>query len=92
LTFNTVADEASNASGRTWLLASGQLRVSEAGSGLEIAKRSFADRIGKQQLKTGTGGACAPLSEILPAARVARFVRMTKEKPEPEKGTGLEKD
>jgi hypothetical protein len=30
-----------------------------------------------QQLETGTGGACAPLSEILPAARVARFVRMT---------------
>ena len=30
-----------------------------------------------QQPKTGTGGACAPLSEILPSARVARFVRMT---------------
>src|SRR5260221_8462644 len=33
--------------------------------------------IGRQQLRTGTGGAYAPLSEILPAARVARFVRMT---------------
>ena len=30
-----------------------------------------------QQRKTGTGRARAPLSEILPAARVARFVRMT---------------
>src|SRR5580704_11692612 len=30
-----------------------------------------------QHLKTGTGGACAPLSEILPAARAARSVRMT---------------
>jgi hypothetical protein len=30
-----------------------------------------------QRLRTGTGGACAPLSEILPAARVAHFVRMT---------------
>ncbi|HKN12111.1 MAG TPA: hypothetical protein VJX68_02860 [Candidatus Binatus sp.] len=29
--------------------------------------------------RTGTGGACAPLSEILPAARVARYVRMTQE-------------
>jgi len=27
--------------------------------------------------ETGTGAADAPLSEILPAARVARFVRMT---------------
>jgi hypothetical protein len=33
---------------------------------------------GWQQSETGTGGAYAPLSEILPAARVARFVRMTK--------------
>jgi hypothetical protein len=31
-----------------------------------------------QQFKTGTGFATAKLSEILPAARVARFVRMTK--------------
>jgi hypothetical protein len=30
-----------------------------------------------RELKTGTGFACAKLSEILPAARVARFVRMT---------------
>jgi hypothetical protein len=44
---------------------------------LKIAKRSFGILIGKQQRKTGTGGARAPLSEILPAARVARFVRMT---------------
>src|SRR5271163_4084820 len=36
---------------------------------------------GRQQPKTGTGGACAPLSEILPSARVARFVRMTQEPP-----------
>jgi hypothetical protein len=35
-------DEASIASGRTWLPASGQLRASEAGSGfLKIAQRSF---------------------------------------------------
>jgi hypothetical protein len=30
-----------------------------------------------RDLKTGTGFADAKLSEILPAARVARFVRMT---------------
>jgi hypothetical protein len=36
-------DEASNASGRNWLLASGQLRASEAGTGFEIAQRSFAE-------------------------------------------------
>jgi hypothetical protein len=36
-------DKASNASGRKWLLASGQLRDSEAGSGFEIAQRSFAE-------------------------------------------------
>ena len=29
--------------------------------------------------EVGTGFACAKLSEILPAARVARFVRMTRE-------------
>ena len=34
-----------------------------------------------QQRRTGTGGACAPLSEILPPARVARFVGMTEEMP-----------
>ncbi|MFZ2060033.1 MAG: hypothetical protein WAU82_03405, partial [Candidatus Binatus sp.] len=34
-------DVASNASGRTWLLASGQLRASEAGTGSEIAQRSL---------------------------------------------------
>jgi hypothetical protein len=77
-----ILSEASNASAEKDL---GQLRVSEAGTGFEIAKRSFADfgahaspdfhRM--QQLETGTGGACTPLSEILPSARVARFVRMT---------------
>jgi hypothetical protein len=36
-------DKASNASGGTWLLASGQLRASETGSGFEIAQRSFSD-------------------------------------------------
>jgi hypothetical protein len=36
-------DKASSASGRNWLLASGQLRASEAGSGSEIAQRSFSD-------------------------------------------------
>ncbi|MFZ2063168.1 MAG: hypothetical protein WAU82_19330, partial [Candidatus Binatus sp.] len=55
----------------------GQLRDSEAGSGFEIAKRSLWYSHWKRQLRTGTGGACAPLSEILPAARVARYVRMT---------------
>jgi hypothetical protein len=34
-------DVASDASGRNWLLASGQLRASEAGTGFEIAKRSL---------------------------------------------------
>jgi hypothetical protein len=34
--------------------------------------------IGWQQPKTRTGGACASLSEILPSARIALFVRMTK--------------
>jgi hypothetical protein len=38
-----MADAASIASGRNWLLASGQLRASEAGSGFGIAQRSFAD-------------------------------------------------
>jgi hypothetical protein len=32
-----------------------------------------------RDLKTGTGFAGAKLSEVLPAARVARFVRMTDE-------------
>jgi hypothetical protein len=41
---------------------------------------TVSDALGKERCaisETGTGGACAPLSEILPAARVARFVRMT---------------
>jgi hypothetical protein len=33
-----------------------------------------------RRLGTGTGFACAKLSEILPSARVARFVRMTQVK------------
>ena len=40
----------------------------EAGGRSKGALRDF---------KTGTGGAYAPLSEILPATRVARSVRMT---------------
>jgi len=32
-----ILSETSNASGRKWLLASGQLRASEAGTGFEIA-------------------------------------------------------
>jgi hypothetical protein len=42
-------------------------------SGLGIALRSMW----KRRLETGTGFAYAKLSEILPSARVARFVRMT---------------
>jgi hypothetical protein len=40
-----ILTEASNASGRKWLLVSGQLRANEAGTGSEIAKRSFADSV-----------------------------------------------
>jgi hypothetical protein len=38
--------------------------------------------------KTGTGFACAKLSEILPSARVARFVRMTQKN----EGAGVAND
>jgi len=41
-----------------------------------MLSRKLADTAA--ELKTGSGGACAPLSETLPAARVGRFVRMTK--------------
>src|SRR5258708_2323199 len=34
---------------------------------------------GMVDLVPGTGGVCEPMSEFFPAARVARFVRMTKE-------------
>src|SRR5271163_4351792 len=44
-----------------------------------LKSRSGPDSHRMQQPRTGTGGACAPLSEILPSARVARFVRMTEE-------------
>src|SRR5271156_5293145 len=46
-----------------------------------LKSRSGPDSYRMQELRTGTGGACAPLSEILPAARVARFVRMTQKMP-----------
>jgi hypothetical protein len=51
-TSNSVAflchpDDARNASGRTWLLASGQLRAREAGSGFEIAQRSLSDVVAR---------------------------------------------
>jgi hypothetical protein len=76
-----IPSEASNASAERDL---GQLRASEAGAGSEIAKRPLLMPSRKppefnwmQRRKTGTGGAYAPLSEILPSARVARFVRMT---------------
>jgi hypothetical protein len=77
---SVIADEASNASGRKDL---GQHRASEAGTGSEIARRSLSDAvapasgilIGCSNAKPTkrTGGACAPLSEILRCARVARF-------------------
>jgi len=65
-------DDLSNARGGMDL---GQLRVSAAGSGFE--DRAALLCLESSDLETGTGGANAPLSEILPAARVARFVRMT---------------
>jgi hypothetical protein len=70
-------DKASNASGMKDL---GQRRESAAGSGSALPHpmkiRSPARHLSKGTLrdfKTGTGF----MSEILPAARVARFVRMT---------------
>jgi len=75
-------DEASNASGWKDL---GQRGASAAGSGSELLHpiriRPVRDGSNKGPLrdfKTGTGFACAKLSEILPSARVARFVRMTR--------------
>jgi hypothetical protein len=67
-------DEASNASGRKDL---GQLRASEAGSGFESlhplrmadAYATTTDDNGEGPLRdfrTGTGFACAKLSEVLP--------------------------
>ena len=54
----------------------GQRGVSTAGSGSELLlSNENKDRCAISE--TGTGFACAKLSEILPAARVARFVRMT---------------
>src|SRR6202790_3327302 len=42
------------------------------------AKRATRLRSGPlRDFRTGTGGAHAPLSEVLPSARVARFVGMT---------------
>jgi hypothetical protein len=74
-------DKASNASGMKDL---GQRRESAAGSGSALPHpmkiRSPARHLSKGTLrdfKTGTGFTGAKLSEILPAARVARFVRMT---------------
>jgi hypothetical protein len=65
----------------------GQLRAREAGSGFALlhseknpetyGPTSAVERCAISE--TGTGGARAPLSEILPAARDARFVRMTQE-------------
>ncbi len=75
-------DEASNASGWKDL---GQRGASHAVSGSELLRlmrmlEALGERIEQgalRDLKTGTGFACAKLSEILPTARVARFVRMT---------------
>ncbi len=60
----------------------GQLRVSAAGTGSLIAKRSSScllfdlktepKTIGKQHHETGTGAACATLSEIRSAPRAAQ--------------------
>src|SRR5271170_4630772 len=72
-------DEASRASGWSWLLASGQRGASAAGSGSEFCIRLRMDRCAIS--KTGTGFADAKLSEILPSARVARSVRMTQKIP-----------
>jgi len=66
-------DEASNASGWKDL---GQRGASAAGSGSELLHSNKNQ--GRCAIsKTGTGFADAKLSEILPSARVARFVRMT---------------
>jgi len=80
-----ILNAASNASGGKDL---GQLRGSEGGSGFESlhpmrmanahATTRPEDRFAI--FRTGTGGAYAPLSEILLAARVARFVRMTEQR------------
>jgi len=67
-------DEASNASGRKDL---GQRGVSAAGSGFALLLSTEITKEHCAISKTGTGFAGAKLSEILPAARVARFVRMT---------------
>jgi len=75
-------DETSNASDRKDL---GQLRASEAGTGfcksrsgpLLMSLTKLAEFSSDAERRTGTGGAYAPLSEILPSARAARFVRMT---------------
>jgi hypothetical protein len=46
-------DRASIASGRRWLLASGQLRASEAGTGFKIAPRSFDLEMAQELLRIG---------------------------------------
>jgi hypothetical protein len=83
--------KASGASGRKDL---GQRRVSAAGSGfallLSIRSEGLRADLSKRALRdfrTGTGFADAKLSEILPAARVARFVRMTETALAPLAGT-----
>src|SRR5271168_3706690 len=42
-----------------------------------VLSRAELVRTAARFSESGTGGACAPLSGILPSARVARFVRMT---------------
>jgi hypothetical protein len=67
-------DEASIASGWKDL---GQRGASTAGSGFALLLSTEDHKERCAISKTGTGFAGAKLSEILPAARVARFVRMT---------------
>src|ERR1700733_12555785 len=65
------AIKASSASGRTWLLASGQLRVSEAGSGFE----SLHPRENGKRLRDGIGKDRFAVSEPVPAALPRRWPR-----------------
>src|ERR1700691_455875 len=67
-------DEASNAGGRKDL---GQRGVSAAGSGFALLLSTELTKEHCAISKTGSGCGGAQTSDTLPAARVARFVRMT---------------
>jgi len=60
-------DEASDASGRKWLLASGQRRERAAGTGFGLLPSNLKGRCAISE--TGTGFACAKLSEVRSSRR-----------------------